>query len=46
MMKALVREGGKLRLKNIPRPAFSRNEALLKVLKAGIYSTDLELLKG
>jgi len=40
-IKALVLERGKV--KNIPKPLPAENEALVKVLKAGICSTDLEL---
>lgn len=45
-MKAVVLEKGEIRLKDIPKPSPSENEALVKVLKAGICNTDLELMKG
>ncbi len=45
-MKAVVLEKGKIRFKDIPQPSPSENEALVKVLKAGICRTDLELVKG
>ena len=46
MMKALFLADGNLRLKNIPKPIPLPHEALIKVLKAGICNTDLELIKG
>jgi len=42
-MKALVLERGEVKLKNIARPLPAENEALVKVLKAGICSLDLEI---
>lgn len=45
-MKALVLENKKLLIKDIPSPLPSEKEALVKVLKAGICNTDLELVKG
>ena len=45
-MKALVLEKGELDLREIPQPLPSENEALIKVIKAGICNTDLELVKG
>lgn len=45
-MKAVVLEKGEIRLKDIPQPSPSESEALVKVLKAGICNTDLELVKG
>lgn len=45
-MKALVLEKGKLQLRDIPKPVPSMGEALIKVLKAGICNTDLELARG
>jgi D-arabinose 1-dehydrogenase-like Zn-dependent alcohol dehydrogenase len=45
-MRALVLEAEKLQIKEIPLPHLSKNEALIKVLKAGICNTDLEILKG
>lgn len=45
-MKALLLEKGELMLKDIPSPLPLKEEVLLKVLKAGICSTDLEMVKG
>ena len=44
-MQALWLENNQISLRNIPEPPKS-NEALIKVRKAGICSTDLELVKG
>jgi threonine dehydrogenase-like Zn-dependent dehydrogenase len=45
-MKALVFDGGKLDLRQVQNPFPSPEEALIKVLKAGICNTDLEIVKG
>jgi len=45
-MNALVLDKGRLRLKDIPSPVPLKEEVLLRVLKAGICSTDLEMVKG
>jgi threonine dehydrogenase-like Zn-dependent dehydrogenase len=45
-MKALVLDNGEICLKNIPDPVPAPGEALVKVLKAGICNTDLEIKKG
>jgi threonine dehydrogenase-like Zn-dependent dehydrogenase len=45
-MKALFLENGIIKLKEIPRPVPSRDEALIRVHKSGICNTDLELIKG
>ena len=45
-MKALVLEKKELKLRDIPKPLPTNNKALVKVLKAGICATDLELVKG
>lgn len=45
-MKALVLTKGKLRLRDVPKPVPSMGEALIKVIKAGICNTDLELVLG
>lgn len=45
-MNALVLDKGRLRLKDIPPSLPLKDEVLLKVLKAGIYRTDLEMVKG
>ena len=44
-MNALWLEDNKISLRDIPRPR-KPNEALIKIRKAGICSTDLELVKG
>jgi threonine dehydrogenase-like Zn-dependent dehydrogenase len=44
-MKALWLENNQISLRDIPQPNKS-NEALIKVRRAGICSTDLELVKG
>lgn len=45
-MKAFVLEKGNIKIKDIPVPTPLNGEALVKVLKAGICDTDLELAKG
>jgi len=45
-MKALWFDGRNLRLKEMPGPVMKKNEALIRVLYAGICSTDLEIFKG
>ena len=45
-MKAVVAEGGRIKIRHIPFPQILENEVLIKVLKAGICNTDLELAKG
>jgi threonine dehydrogenase-like Zn-dependent dehydrogenase len=44
-MKALWLENNQIALRDIPQPN-KPNEALIKIRKAGICSTDLELVKG
>jgi len=44
-MNALWLENNKISLRDIPQP-HKQNEALVKIRKAGICSTDLELVKG
>ena len=44
-MNALWLEGNKISLRDIPQP-LKQNEALVRIRKAGICSTDLELVKG
>ena len=44
-MKALWLENNQISLRDIPQPS-KPNEALIKIRKAGICSTDLELVKG
>ena len=46
-MKALWLENQQLELKeNLPIPSITEGESLVKVLRAGICNTDLELLRG
>jgi threonine dehydrogenase-like Zn-dependent dehydrogenase len=45
-MKALLRQQGKIRVQDVPEPHPNQGEALIKVLKAGICNTDLEIVKG
>jgi len=45
-MKALVFSNKKIELKEIPIPEPKQNEALIKIIKAGICNTDLEILRG
>jgi threonine dehydrogenase-like Zn-dependent dehydrogenase len=44
-MNALWLENNGISLRNVPQP-LRQNEALIKIRKAGICSTDLELVKG
>lgn len=44
-MKGLWLENNKISLRDLPQP-HNTNEALVKIRKAGICSTDLELVKG
>ncbi len=44
-MKALLFDNG-LRLADYPKPRRDNNEALIRVLMAGICNTDLEIVKG
>ncbi|MCE9647551.1 MAG: alcohol dehydrogenase catalytic domain-containing protein [Chloroflexi bacterium] len=44
-MQAVWLDENKIELKEVPRPDNSK-EALIRILKAGICSTDLELVKG
>ena len=45
-MKALVVENGDISLKTVPDPVPGPGEVLIKILKAGICNTDLEIQKG
>ncbi len=45
-MKALYLENGDIRIKDVKKPIPAQNEAQIKVLKAGICNTDIELIKG
>jgi threonine dehydrogenase-like Zn-dependent dehydrogenase len=44
-LKALIFDG-QLRLEEVPRPEFTGQECLVRVLKAGICNTDIEITKG
>src|SRR6476620_8922196 len=44
-MRALWLENNQIELRDVPQPC-KPNEALIKIRKAGICSTDLELVKG
>ena len=44
-MNALWLENNGISLRKVPQPQ-KQNEALIKIRKAGICSTDLELVKG
>jgi len=45
-MKAVVFENRKISIADVPIPVLSKNEALVKINRAGICATDFELLKG
>jgi threonine dehydrogenase-like Zn-dependent dehydrogenase len=45
-MKAVLRKGRSICIEDVPIPVPDEGEALIKVIKAGICSTDLEMLKG
>lgn len=45
-MKALRFRGGELRLEDRPRPRPARGEALVRVMRAGVCNTDLEIVRG
>lgn len=45
-MKALVLDNGEITLKEVQNPLPAQGEALVRVLKAGICNTDLEIKKG
>lgn len=45
-MKALQWDSQKLSLREIPKPQRASGEALVKVLRAGICNTDLEIMRG
>jgi threonine dehydrogenase-like Zn-dependent dehydrogenase len=44
-MQAVWLENNRLSLRDVPQPA-KKNEALIRILQAGICSTDLELVRG
>lgn len=46
MMQALTLENGRLAVAAIPKPKLRPNELLIKVQRAGVCSTDLEIVKG
>lgn len=45
-MKAVILINGELKVEDIQSPLLAEGEALIKVLKAGLCNTDLELIKG
>lgn len=45
-MRAVILKGGKICIEEIPVPAPGEKEALIRIVKAGICNTDLELLEG
>lgn len=45
-MLALVFEGGKARVREVPRPRIRNGFALVRVIASGICNTDLELMRG
>jgi len=45
-MKALVLKNRRLDVDEIPDPVHSEEDALIKVIKAGICNTDIELVRG
>lgn len=45
-MKALQWDGHKLQLNRVPAPSPAGGEALIRVTKAGICNTDLEIIRG
>jgi len=45
-MKAVILKNGKICVEEIPVPVPGEKEALIRIVKAGICNTDLELLEG
>jgi threonine dehydrogenase-like Zn-dependent dehydrogenase len=45
-MKAVLRKRGIICVEQVPKPVPAEGEVLIKVLKAGICNTDLELIQG
>lgn len=45
-MRALIFDGHELKLDSVARPQLNEGQALLKIRRAGICNTDLELIKG
>jgi len=45
-MRGIWLESGRIEVRRLPRPERSAGEALVRVLRAGICNTDLELVKG
>lgn len=45
-MRGIWLESGRIEVRRLPRPERSASEALVRVLRAGICNTDLELVKG
>lgn len=44
-MNAVIFDG-ELRIEKVPKPLFKKGEVLIKVTKAGICNTDLEIIRG
>ena len=45
-IKALRFTGGELRVEERPRPQAAKGEALVRVMRAGVCNTDLEIVRG
>ena len=45
-MKAVILKERRISVEEIPLPSIEEGEALIKVIKAGICNTDLEMIKG
>lgn len=45
-MKAAVFDGSELKISDVEKPAASKDESLIKVLKAGICGTDFSIVSG
>lgn len=46
MMKALVKQGPELRVRDVPRPVAARGEVLVRVSVAGVCRTDVFAARG
>jgi len=45
-MKAVILKERRISVKEVPLPSVEEGEALIRVIKAGICNTDLEMIKG
>jgi threonine dehydrogenase-like Zn-dependent dehydrogenase len=45
-MKAVILKERRISVEDVPMPLLEKGEALIKVIKAGICNTDLEMIKG